>query len=101
MNRPIRKTDAKEALIQVIACLLILLFVYAASSKLFDYTKFRVELGKSPLLTAFAGYVAWSVPAIEVGIALLLTFARSRLAGLYASFTIMILFTAYIIYILT
>jgi hypothetical protein len=100
MKRSARKTDSRETLVQIISCLLILLFVYAASSKLLDYTKFSVELGKSPLLTAFAGYVAWSIPVIEIGIALLLTFKRSRLAGLYASFTIMILFTVYITYIL-
>jgi hypothetical protein len=101
MNRPAYKSAPRETLIQIISCLLILLFVYAASSKLLDYTKFRVELGKSPLLTAFAGYVAWSIPTIEIGIALLLTFTRSRLIGLYASFTLMILFTVYIGYILT
>src|SRR5579871_2727877 len=90
----------KEVAVQAIACLLVLLFVYAAGSKLMDYTKFRVELGKSPLLTAFAGIVAWAVPIIEIGIALLLSFTRTRLAGLYASFTLMVLFTAYIFYIL-
>ena len=92
--------NRNEVTVQVISCLLILLFVYAASSKLMDYTEFRVELSKSPLLTAFSGYVAWSIPAIEIGIALLLTFPKWRLTGLYASFTLMTLFTAYIIYIL-
>ena len=90
----------REVAVQTIACLLVLLFVYAAGSKLMDYTKFRVELGKSPLLTAFAGLVAWAIPILETGIALLLSFTRTRLAGLYASFTLMVLFTAYIFYIL-
>jgi hypothetical protein len=93
-------TDKKEILVQTISCLLVLLFVYAAGSKLMDYTKFRVELGKSPLLTSFAGIVARSIPVIELGIALLLSFSRTRLTGLYASFTLMVLFTLYIGYIL-
>jgi uncharacterized membrane protein YphA (DoxX/SURF4 family) len=90
----------RETAIQVIISLLILLFVYAASSKLLDYTQFRVELGKSPLITAFAGYVAWSIPFLEIGIALLLAFGRTRLTGLYAAFSLMTVFTAYILYIL-
>jgi len=92
--------NKRETAIQVIISLLILLFVYAASSKLLDYTQFRVELGKSPLITAFAGYVAWSIPFLEVGIAVLLAFARTRLIGLYAAFSLMTIFTGYILYIL-
>jgi hypothetical protein len=99
-SAPGSAVDKKEIIVQTIACLLVLLFVYAAGSKLMDYTKFRVELGKSPLLTAFAGTVAWGIPLIELGIALLLSFSRTRLAGLYASFTLMVLFTLYIGYIL-
>jgi hypothetical protein len=94
------RINRREVAIQTIVSLLILLFIYAASSKLLDYTKFRIELGKSPLLTAFAGLVAWSIPLLEIAIALLLAFVRTRLLGLYASFTLMVLFTAYIIYIL-
>lgn len=92
--------DKREILVQTISCLLVLLFVYAAGSKLMDYTKFRVEIGKSPLLTAFSGFVAITIPIIELAIAILLSFSRTRLAGLYASFTLMVLFTAYIFYIL-
>lgn len=95
-----RQTNFREMVIQTICALLVILFVYAASSKLMDFTKFRVELGKSPLLTAFAGIIAWIIPAIELVIATLLCIPRSRLAGLYASFTLMCLFTLYIGYIL-
>ena len=95
-----KAASTNEIVVQIISSLLVLLFVYAAGSKLMDYTKFRVELGKSPLLTAFAGVVAIAIPIIEIGIALLLSFARWRLTGLYASFTLMTLFTAYIFYIL-
>jgi hypothetical protein len=99
---PISATDTnvREIFAQTFACLLVLLFVYAAGSKLMDYTKFRVELGKSPLLTAFAGFVAIAIPIIEIGISLLLSFSRTRLFGLYASFTMMVIFTLYIAYIL-
>jgi hypothetical protein len=98
--RPVAAINKREILVQSISCLLVLLFVYAAGSKLMDHTKFRVEIGKSPLLTAFAGLVAWAIPIIEMGIALLLSFTRTRLPGLYASFTLMVLFTVYIGWIL-
>jgi uncharacterized membrane protein YphA (DoxX/SURF4 family) len=90
-------TMKKAILTDIIAALFILLFVYAAVSKLIDYQKFRVQLGQSPMLTAFAGWVAWVVPAVEIIISLLLSIGKSRLVGLYASFGIMTLFTSYIV----
>lgn len=92
----------KRALIVEIICFLfILLFVYAALMKLLDVEKFTVQLGQSPLLMAFAPVVAWVVPLVELIIAIMLIFQRTRLLGLIASFTIMVMFTMYIIIILT
>ncbi|RFM28675.1 MauE/DoxX family redox-associated membrane protein [Deminuibacter soli] len=90
----------KKWMIEIIVLLFVLLFVYAGSSKLMDYNKFRIELGKSPLLTAFAGKVAVVVPVTELIIAVLLVLSRTRLIALYASFTLMVMFTTYIIVIL-
>ena len=87
----------RTMLVEVICSLFILLFVYAAMSKVLDYQKFRVQLGQSPLLTAFAGLVAWVIPAIEIIIACMLAIPRTRLAGLFAAFSLMTMFTAYII----
>lgn len=95
-----RFINGRETVLQIIVSLLTLLFVYAASSKLLDYTQFRVELGKSPLITSIAGLVAWSIPILEVITALLLAFLRLRLLGLYAAFSLLTLFSAYILYIL-
>jgi methylamine utilization protein MauE len=87
----------KSLLAEIVCYAFILLFVYAAASKLLDYENFRVQLGQSPLLTAYAGMVSWLVPAIEITIAAMLAFERSRVAGLYAAFTLMVIFSAYII----
>jgi hypothetical protein len=65
-----------------------------------DFQKFRVQLGKSPLLVPFVSWVIWLVPAAEIVIVGLLIFKRLQLLGLYASFTLMCLFTGYIIVIL-
>jgi len=87
-------------LTEIISALLILLFVYAAASKLLDLDKFRIQLGQSPLVTAFASWVAWVIPALEIFIAALLLSNKFRLPALYASFTLMLIFTGYIISII-
>ncbi|CAA9197731.1 DoxX family protein [Flavobacterium sp. NPDC079362] len=85
---------------EVVSFLYILLFVYAAVSKLLDFENFRVQLGQSPLLSAFAGSIAWIVPVLELLIALLIGFKKWRLIGLFASFSLMVMFTTYIYIIL-
>lgn len=90
----------RDTMLEIISGLLILLFVYAGASKLLDYEKFSVELGKSPLLTSFASWIAVAIPITEVLVAIMLAWTRYRLAGLFASFTLMMMFTAYIIVIL-
>lgn len=90
----------KSILLDCICYLYVVLFVYAAVSKLLDFENFQVQLGQSPLLSAFAGWVSWGVPIVELIIALLLVFPRFRLLGLYAAFSLMVMFTSYIIIIL-
>ena len=67
---------------------------------LMDVHKFTVQIGKSPLLVNYAGFVAWSIPILEIIIAGMLVWERFRLIGLYAAFTLMTMFTVYIIAIL-
>lgn len=85
---------------QILILLFILLFVYAAVSKLVDYETFENQLGQSPLLSAFAGWVAPGVLMGELGIAVLLLFERTRLIALIGFYSLMVLFTTYIIIIL-
>jgi uncharacterized membrane protein YphA (DoxX/SURF4 family) len=90
----------KNVIIEIITILYILLFVYAAVSKLLDFENFQVQLGQSPLLSAFAGVVSYAVPIVELFIALLLIFPKYRLVGLFSAFSLMVLFTTYITIIL-
>jgi len=87
----------KTFVVDVICALLILLFMYAALSKLIDYEKFRVQLSQSPMLTLYASWVAIVVPAVEILLSLLLSINRLRLIALYGSFALMVMFSAYII----
>ena len=76
-----------------ICLLFILLFVYAAVSKLLDFENFQVQLGQSPLLSAFTGWVSWGVPLTEILISIALLLPKYRLVGLFAAFSLMVLFT--------
>jgi uncharacterized membrane protein YphA (DoxX/SURF4 family) len=86
----------KEIIINIISGLFILLFLYAAMNKFLEFEKFNAQLGQSPMLNQFAGIIAWVIPIAEIGIAILLTIPRTTLIGLYVSFTLMVMFTAYI-----
>ncbi len=78
----------------------ILLFTYAAGSKMFDFENFQVQLAQSPLLSAYAGFISYAVIILELVIVGLLCFNLTRLWGLLASFAIMVAFTVYIYLIL-
>lgn len=90
----------KEHLIEIICALHIILFIYAAGSKLIDIDEFHTNLGQSPLITAFADWIAWIVPVAELVIAIMLAITSTRLLALYASYTLMLMFTAYIVAIM-
>lgn len=91
---------SKSIFLNSICLLYILLFVYAAVSKLLDFENFQVQLGQSPLLSAFAWWVSRLIPAIELGIVVLLAFPKWRNLGLFASLILMTLFTSYIFIVL-
>jgi len=90
----------KSNVIYFISLLYILLFTYAAVSKILDFENFQVQLGQSPLLSAYADYVAFAVPALELLICCLLLVSRCRVIGLYSAYGLMVMFTAYIYIIL-
>ncbi len=87
-------------IIKLISYATALLFVYTAVSKLFEFENFQVQLGQSPLLSAFAAYISVGVPIIELLLALGLTLPRYRESALKGSFILMVLFTTYIYVIL-
>jgi hypothetical protein len=87
----------KSKIVDVICFLFILLFVYAAVSKLLDYEKFTVQLSKSPILTRFSGIISWLIPGIEIVVSIIIAIPKFRLVGLYSGFCLMMLFTFYIV----
>ena len=91
---------SKLIAVEIISILLIVLFVYAALSKLLEFQNFQAQLGQSPLLSAYTGFISYTVLAVEFTIALLLAIPKTRFIGLFSSFALMLVFTAYIIVIL-
>lgn len=85
---------------QVVIYFFIILFVYAAVSKLTDFENFQVQVAQSPLLSAFATFIAYTTVIGELIIALMLCFKKSRLLGLYLFLAFMTAFTVYIFLIL-
>lgn len=91
----------RKIAIEILSFLFILLFVYAAFHKLIDYQKFRVQIGQSPLLTGFGDVIPWMVIALELIIAVMLMSTRVRLIAFFAAFSLMTMFTTYIVAILS
>lgn len=87
----------RELLTEIIACLLIILFIYTGVTKLLDFEKFSAQIGQSPLLTKWASLLAIVVPILELIVALLLALRASRLIGFYGSFFLLTIFTIYIV----
>ncbi len=90
----------KYYITETICLLFILLFIYASASKLMDFQHFRIELGQSPLLSAFADQLSVIVPVIEIIICVLLLIPKFKPAGLLGAYGLMVMFTAYIFIIL-
>lgn len=79
-----------------ISIFIILLFCYAAISKIMDFEKFQIQMTESPLLGAFAGFLPYVLVVSEFIIAGLLCYQKTRNTGLLGSFLLMLIFTGYI-----
>jgi len=90
----------KNTFVETVCLFLILLFVYASLSKLLEFQNFQAQLSQSPLLSAYTEFISYALLAIELLIAIALSFTKSRTLALYAAFVLMTMFTAYIIVIL-
>ena len=88
----------KKIALEIISFLLVLLFTYAAVSKLLDQRVFIFQMGLSPFYPVkhFAYILGWMVPCAELLTAALLMFERTRNYGLLASLCLLLAFEIYI-----
>lgn len=90
------KIRSASFLLELIVAALLILWIYTAISKIFDYHNFKIQLGLSPFIAQFAGIISILLPTGELIMAILLVFEKTRKVGLYLSFAVMLLFTGYI-----
>jgi putative oxidoreductase len=87
--------NKRQVILELISALLILLFLYASLSKFMDFQRFIGDMYNQPFPKSMAFFLIWGIPCLEIAIALALIAERTRLAGLYASLILMMLFTTY------
>jgi uncharacterized membrane protein YphA (DoxX/SURF4 family) len=87
--------------LSVIQFLLILLFVYAAVSKLTNLTVFQTQLSAFPFIGKYSNVLAWCLPLAELGITLLLFLPKYLRFGLYAAIMLLLVFTVFLIVMLS
>lgn len=83
--------------IDIIAGLLVLLFVYTALNKLDNYSFFQAQLNLYPFIGLFGNTLSWAIPAMELIIAILLLLPAYRTKGLIAALMLLITFTVYLL----
>ncbi|SEO09342.1 hypothetical protein SAMN05192574_105276 [Mucilaginibacter gossypiicola] len=90
----------KEFLADFINALIILLFLYAAFSKIADHSAFVRAMNNQPIPIVFRPVVILLLPPVEILTALLIIFKKSRIVGLYCFLTLMTIFSIYIAFAL-
>lgn len=89
-------------LVELASYLLMLLFLYAAISKLVILSEFQQQMMESPLLPRqLIPFLAFFVPISEIVIAWMLVFEKTKKFGFYLSFLTMLTFTLYLITLIT
>jgi hypothetical protein len=93
-------TSARSIIISLISSAFIFLFLYTALSKLQELTKFIHVLGSSPLIGPYNYLVGWTIPVVELVVAVLLFLPATKRLGMYSALGLLMLFTVYVGYML-
>jgi hypothetical protein len=89
-----------RTVIEVIASLLIVLFLYAATTQVVSHPTFQSQINRSLSNTALSGIIAWLIPAIQLTMAFLLWRPATRLAAFSCSLAIVSCYTVYLVMML-
>ena len=87
----------RETILMVISLMFIILFVYTGLAKLLVPNLFYDSILNSPVLggRTMATLASWTLPLLELAVALLLIWKKTRLIGFYGVLGLMLLFTGY------
>lgn len=90
-----------KVIIEILYGTVILLFFYTGLDKLLHREFFRVQLLSHHLLRHYAEWISWVLPLVELSISVLLVVPATRKAALRTGLILMIMFTAYLLYLTT
>ena len=85
----------RRLFLEIAVGLIILLFVYASTSKLIAFQKFVGEINNQPLPNSWTPFLSYSIPTAEIVIVILLISTRTRRVGFILSLALMSIFTIY------
>ena len=86
----------RNSFIQTTTFLLILLWIYAAISKLAAFGHFQMQMHNQTLPLSVQWVLIYMLPPLEMAVAVLLVFSRTMVTGLYFSSVLLGLFSCYI-----
>lgn len=99
MKKNYTNTSQVKPSIFITAFAYVYLFAYTAHAKFVGHAEFVTTLGKSPLIgPEYADFIALAIPAVEALLALLLVYPPMMKKALWASMSLMVAFTTYLIY---
>lgn len=87
-----------KMIIAIISYLLIVLFVYTATNKILTVSSFEQTLHRLPIVGQYSFILAYLIPIIEYGCAILLIIPKTLRVGLIASQIMLFGFTFYLAY---
>ena len=90
----------RKVMIELIASLLVFLFLYACGSKWVDFKVYVDDMNNQPFPNQLTPWLVWIIPPIEFAIAVTLAFERTRLMGFYTSLGLLLIFTIYTVAVL-
>lgn len=86
----------KKILIEILAALLVMMFLYAGLVKVLNFPKFIFDMNNQPFPNELTPLLIAGVLGSELLIVGLLLFKKTRLKGFYLSAIVLVLFTIYI-----
>lgn len=90
-----------STIVEAIALLFIILFLYTGISKLMEYNVAVEQISLTPFLEPIANAIVIVLPIMELLTAVVLFIPPTRKYGLWTSLVLMISFTGYVIYIIS
>jgi len=75
--------NKRKVILEAIASLLILLFLYAGVSKILNFDRFIGEMNNQPFPNSWTPFLVWTIPSLEIAIALALMIESTRIDHRY------------------